>query len=965
MNEIDEELDEIIEPDDISIGSDNSELDKLYEEFNERYPIEKLRSLTIEEYTNLKEISEDYFCTWVERRAQKLGSIQGATSLKFGIYKINELPKIQCVVDDVNKYAWPKRYGKDNEDHTHYKAVFEQVKQSLVEVAEAAQKDSIDFATIDKSPLAPMFKWKVAFLYSKQRLLPVYSPDALKFLAQEKGFTLNKKAKISEIVLFLLSLKGVTNIWEYSRSLWRLWDARSKDAYNDFPVERWLSLFNEPDVFTEKSMGVLKKILESGGKATCKQLADKYGDTPEHYNGICIKLAGRIARRLGLVLEKKSSGSETRWKILFDGQKVESESDIPGNFTWILKPNLKAALEQSLNNKEDSKEPQFFVARITGKQNVFEDSLLHSYWRMQKRYDDPEDDIRSVTRNLNAVRLVHKDDVLLLVNDGHIYAYGVVKASPNEAIGIFSLKEIVSSKKHKYLDNVGVICFDDCEAYYEKNYAGCNLDWSQYIDVEEWKSRCCEHPVSVNGLSDAIIDGFPQNLIINVKPEWAKQKIKELDEQFEKNKPEEVKMIEEMTKILNLKKNIILQGAPGTGKTYNTAALALSIIKPNFSISSNHKDVMEEYKNNLIKIDGDGRICNDGQIGFVTFHQSMDYEDFVEGIKPECDDDSGDNNITYHVQPGIFKAICQKASEQKTTNFEDAYENLTKRLISEGCVGDEKYLTLETSGRQSKFGISLNKKGNLKLWTGKKENEYKSQGVLTRENILRAISGEKVFEGWEGYSQSVINYLKDKCNLNITQNSGTKNYVLIIDEINRGNVSKIFGELISLLEADKRVGGDHPLTVTLPYSKETFSVPSNLYIIGTMNTTDRSVGSIDYAVRRRFAFVTLEADESKVPEGKARNLFNAVKNFLNKSKYDMDIEDLMVGHSYFMTANEDSLKMKWRYEILPLLMEYHKDGIISKSPLKDDSSNEIADVKKDYAKFVKAWQKKESDSTNP
>ena len=421
----------------------------------------------------------------------------------------------------------------------------------------------------------------------------------------------------------------------------------------------------------------------------------------------------------------------------------------------------------------------------------------------------------------------------------------------------------------------------------------------------------------------------------------------------------------ELFDLLKIKKNVILQGAPGTGKTYNTAALALSIIKPNFSVPSDHKDVMEEYKNQLIKIDSDGRICNDGQIGFVTFHQSMDYEDFVEGIKPECDDDSGDNNITYRVQPGIFKAICQKASEQKTTNFEDAYENLTKRLISEGCVGDEKYLTLETSGRQSKFGISLNKKGNLKLWTGKKENEYKSQGVLTRENILRAISGEKVFEGWEGYSQSVINYLKDKCNLNITQNSGTKNYVLIIDEINRGNVSKIFGELISLLEADKRVGGDHPLTVTLPYSKEPFSVPSNLYIIGTMNTTDRSVGSIDYAVRRRFAFVTLEADDKLVTNKEAHDLFMAVKNFLNKSKYDMDIEDLMVGHSYFMTDDTDTLKMKWQYEILPLLMEYHKDGIISKSPLKDDSGNEIADVKKSYAKFVEAWQKKEADSSNP
>ncbi|WP_295037912.1 AAA family ATPase [uncultured Fibrobacter sp.] len=404
----------------------------------------------------------------------------------------------------------------------------------------------------------------------------------------------------------------------------------------------------------------------------------------------------------------------------------------------------------------------------------------------------------------------------------------------------------------------------------------------------------------------------------------------------------------ELIDLLENKRNIILQGAPGTGKTYNTAALALSIIEPSFSISD-HKAVMEEYKKHLIKIDDDGRICNDGQIGFVTFHQSLDYEDFVEGIKPECGDDSDDNNISYRVQPGIFKAICQKASEQKTTNFEDAYENLTKRLLSEGCVGDEKYLTLETSGRQSKFGISLNKKGNLKLWTGKKENEYKSQGVLTRENILRAISGEKVFEGWEGYSQSVITYLKDECGLNITQNSGTKSYILIIDEINRGNVSKIFGELISLLEADKRAGGDHPLTVTLPYSKKPFSVPSNLYIIGTMNTTDRSVGSIDYAVRRRFAFYTLKADESAIEnyykgkdeslKNKAIELFGKVRDFLsnrdNRSN-DMEFDDLMVGHSYFMAESLNELELKWKYEVIPLLKEYQKDGLLRHSAKIDD-----------------------------
>ena len=123
----------------------------------------------------------------------------------------------------------------------------------------------------------------------------------------------------------------------------------------------------------------------------------------------------------------------------------------------------------------------------------------------------------------------------------------------------------------------------------------------------------------------------------------------------------------------------------------------------------------------------------------------------------------------------------------------------------------------------------------------------------------------------------------------------------------------------------------------LPYSKEPFSVPSNLYIIGTMNTTDRSVGSIDYAVRRRFAFVTLKADKLKLeqyyekhggPKEKACSLFDEIKSFLEDKKSDMDIDDLMAGHSYFMVGNESQLEMKLEYEIIPLIAEYVKDGVI-------------------------------------
>ena len=163
----------------------------------------------------------------------------------------------------------------------------------------------------------------------------------------------------------------------------------------------------------------------------------------------------------------------------------------------------------------------------------------------------------------------------------------------------------------------------------------------------------------------------------------------------------------------------------------------------------------------------------------------------------------------------------------------------------------------------------------------------------------------------------------------------TKPYVLIIDEINRGNVSKIFGELITLLESDKRQGGEHPLSVILPYSKERFSVPSNLYIIGTMNTTDRSVGNIEYAVRRRFSFVTLESSRKVVSEkcgeeSTAVRLFDSVKKFLEKNKIEMDIDDLMVGHSYFLSDDESELEIKWEFDILPLLREYYKDGIIKR-----------------------------------
>ena len=157
-------------------------------------------------------------------------------------------------------------------------------------------------------------------------------------------------------------------------------------------------------------------------------------------------------------------------------------------------------------------------------------------------------------------------------------------------------------------------------------------------------------------------------------------------------------------------------------------------------------------------------------------------------------------------------------------------------------------------------------------------------------------------------------------------------------------MSKIFGELITLLESDKRLNGNHPIKVTLPYSKnEVFGVPSSLYIIGTMNTTDRSTGTLDYALRRRFAFITIKSQESVIKKYYsdankenlgtiALKLFGDIKKFIESPKHlcgDMSIDDLMIGHSYFMANGKDELHDKVEYEILPLINEYINDGILN------------------------------------
>lgn len=356
----------------------------------------------------------------------------------------------------------------------------------------------------------------------------------------------------------------------------------------------------------------------------------------------------------------------------------------------------------------------------------------------------------------------------------------------------------------------------------------------------------------------------------------------------------------------NIPLNQILYGPPGTGKTYNTIIKAMEIINGEKYDSVDD----EEYKNLKLQFN---QLKQQGQIEFVTFHQSYSYEEFVEGIKPNLENE---NDLKYKLEDGIFKKICQNATKTITDNFDEVYEKFINDLAD---YNEDNLFKLKT-GKGKIFGITVNSNKNLSIYMGKNLTKW---GTLTKDNL-------KNLSDWKYYANPIYEYLKNNYSLVIqeTQNS-TQPYVLIIDEINRGNISKIFGELITLIEEDKR----ETLSIKLTYSPNdyNFTVPKNLYIIGTMNTSDRSIASIDIALRRRFKFVEMMpktevlVDENKQPQMVGDiNLQSLLKTINERISYLLD-RDHQIGHSYFMNWNNynmETLADVWFDEIMPLLNEY-------------------------------------------
>ena len=434
--------------------------------------------------------------------------------------------------------------------------------------------------------------------------------------------------------------------------------------------------------------------------------------------------------------------------------------------------------------------------------------------------------------------------------------------------------------------------------------------------------------------------------------------------------------------------NQILYGPPGTGKTYNTVIKAMEIINDKKYDSVDY----EQYKDLKKQFDN---LKQQGQIEFVTFHQSYSYEEFVEGIKPYIPEwGNVEENNRFIGQDGIFKRIAKDALYSSLTlnnnnnNDSEFFYRIIEKFKEEYPIGSilqtqennnfEIVSYTETSIRiqpvtekRSKLSISyqpleemylLNKKNKIST---RKELEiamndrYKglSSYYLPILKIIEdfKLDDKNIKQGKEFKEKLIKEFYQNKM---VLKKNNELRYVLVIDEINRGDVSKIFGELITLIEEDKRIGENHQMTVTLPYSRETFGVPYNLYIIGTMNTADRSIALLDTALRRRFDFEEMmpkpELLRGKDIEGVDLEQLLTQINDRIKNEYDRDHQ---IGHSYLMEVeNKEQLERAYKNRILPLLNEYFYNDIDSVAKILNCKPDDISS-KENWFNVLKEAQK--------
>lgn len=904
---------------------------ELYKQFQEAFPIESLEKMPLEKYTNLHEVDlDDTFCYWIENKTRSIGSMKGGSSFKFGIYKYLERPNVSYMQSD-DQYAWYRKYNKETAQEAYVI-----VRNAVVRIAEHASKG--EFEEIDAiDELGDVFKWKIAFLYSDETLIPIYKREWLDSIARELGMDKPEEKGISDIQYYLIDQRNGKDIYEYHDELLSLLPDNTKEAFKQLK-----SAVREKLKYDSRL-----KANKSGTEYLWIGTTDNKLNSSDCHYELCwdkyVK-ASHDGKKVFVELHCEKKSTVKQFESLRD---IEGLSEFPwgsgnlgfriNNDGWDISSDSTEDLADILIEELHQLDDLVGVTVENIESNLVSDIRYWMYapgenasmWPLcqEKKlicigWSDMGDlsQYNSIEEVGAKMQEVYNDKNNSFTND-RLAVWEFTKVmKPGDVI-------IVKQGKSKILGR-GIVTGD---YQYDTSYDFCNIRSVEWTHIGEWDAP---HQTVMKTLTD--ITKYPDYVTV-------------LENLFDSKNP-----VSSTTRYWWLVAN---------PKIWSFSDMKVGDIQ-DYTLYNSNGNKRRIFQNFLDAREGDIVIgyestptkqivalaevakANDGKriifkkteslpspIDFSTFRPIPDLSE-MEYLK-------NSQGSFYKLTEDEFNTLMDVIRE-----YNPKVEEKNNAKYTEDDFLNEVYLPKESYRRMkalllSKKNIILQGAPGVGKTYSAKRLAYSIMGEKDPSRVEfiqfhQSYAYEDFIMGYKPNEEGGF-YLKKGVFYNFCKKvkaDPDRPYFFIIDEINRGNMSKIFGELLMLIENDYR--GE---TVKLAYSDEPFDVPSNLYIIGMMNTADRSLAMIDYALRRRFSFFDMRPGFDsggfiKYQKDQNSPLFDQVIEAIKSLNLIIAEDDSLgdgfcIGHSYF--CNQEHITEEWlkntiEFDVLPMLREYWFDN---------------------------------------